>query len=65
MYMLQKETNKQTKNGQNETKGRWTDRQSARYTMISSDNKFAKYCKHQIKEKEITSPLRYSEICST
>ena len=43
MYMLQKETNKQTKNGQNETKGRWTDRQSVRYTMISSDNKVAKY----------------------
>ena len=44
MFMLQKETNKQTKNGQKKTKGRWTDRQSARYTMISSDNKVAKYC---------------------
>ena len=42
--MLQKETNKQTKNGQNKTKRRRTDRQSARYTMISSDDKVTKYC---------------------
>ena len=42
--MLQKETNKQTKNGQNKTKERRTDRESTRCTMISSNNKVPRYC---------------------